>query len=91
MVAVSVEGVARPNSTASPSTRTENEPPSVSITLVYAFGEGGVVVSTVVVVVVVAGGAVVVVVVAGGAVVAVVVSPAVGGVVAVGELDFGWA
>lgn len=84
-----VEMVARANSTASPSTRTENEPPSVSITLVYAFGEGGVVVSTAVVVVVVAGGAAVVVV-AGGAVVVVAVSPAVGGLVAVGELDFGW-
>ena len=88
-VSVVMDTVAPPNSTASPSTRTENEPPSVSITLVYAFGEGGVVVSTAVVVVVAGGAVVVVVVVAGGVVVVVVV--AVGGLVAVGELVLGWA
>ena len=81
--------VALANNTVSPATRTQNEPPSVTISFEYASGEMVVVVSTVLVV----GGAVVVVVVvgAGGGVVGVVVLPAVGGLVVVGELDLGWA
>jgi hypothetical protein len=103
-VSVVVDVVALANSTAVPSTRTVNEPPSVSSTLVYAFGEGGVGivvgVGVDVVVVVVVGvvgvGVVVVVAVgagagAGGGVVVGVVAEAGGGSAAVREPVLGWA
>jgi hypothetical protein len=49
-VSVVVYVVTLPNSTASPSTRTQKRPPSVAISFMYAFGEGVVVVGGAVVV-----------------------------------------